>query len=131
MLPGNPAAESDAGAVPAGNAEGDAEDSSRYRTARQRAPMTVESLESATRRAEPSPDFTSEEKRNGAVAAYTATWNDCSDAALARTAKVHPSDLIKWKKGSLPSGSEKKARIEKALRNNEAPTLLAKRSVDG
>ena len=78
----------------------------------------------------PSPDFTSEEKRNSAVAAYTAVWNDCPDAALARTAKVNPSDLIKWKKGSLPVGSEKIARIENALRNNDAPTLLAKRSAN-
>ena len=96
----------------------------------QRAPMTAESSASATNLAEPSPDFTSEEKRNSAVAAYAATWNDCADAALARTAKVDPSDLIKWKKGSLPTGSEKKARIEKALRNNDAPILLAKRSAN-
>ena len=99
--------------------------------ARQRAPLTAESSASATNGAESSPDFTSEMKRNSAVAAYTAAWADCSDAALARTAKVNPSDLIKWKKGSLPSGSEKTARIERALRNNHAPTLLAKRSVDG
>jgi hypothetical protein len=92
--------------------------------------MTAESSASATNLAEPSPDFTSEEKRNSAVAAYAATWNDCADAALARTAKVDPSDLIKWKKGSLPTGSEKKARIEKALRNNDAPILLAKRSAN-
>jgi hypothetical protein len=94
--------------------------------ARQRAPVTAQSS-AATDRAESSPDFTSEEKRNGAVAAYRATWSHCSEAALARTATVDPADLSKWKKGSLPSGSEKKARIEKALRNNEPPTPAASR----
>jgi hypothetical protein len=98
---------------------------------RQSAPMTAESSASATNRAEPSPDFTSEEKRNSAVAAYTESWNRCSEAALARTAMVNPADLSKWKKDRLPNGPGKRARIEKALMNNEAPTLIAKRSVVG
>jgi hypothetical protein len=95
----------------------------------ERVPMTVESLASATNWPDPSPDFTSEEKRNRAMAAYTVAW-DCSEASLARTAIVDPADLSRWKKGSLPGGSDKKARIENALRNNDAPTLLAKRSAD-
>ncbi len=71
-------------------------------------------------------DFASEAARAKALADYIAHWT-CSEAALARTAPVNPADLSKWKKGLLPAGSEKKARIEKALRNNDAPVLLAKR----
>jgi hypothetical protein len=63
----------------------------------------------------------SEEGRSNSLAAYTTTWN-CSEAALARTARVDPADLSKWKKGSLSGGSDKSARIENALRNNEPPT---------
>ena len=95
----------------------------------ERVPVTVESSGVGHQLANPSPDFTSEEKRNRAMAAYTVAW-DCSEASLARTATVDPADLSKWKKGSLPGGSDKKARIENALRNNDAPTLLAKRSAD-
>ena len=69
----------------------------------------------------------SEAQRIDAVAAYTQSWQ-CSGAALARTARVHPGDLSKWKKDKLPVESDKKARIEKALKNNEAPTPSAKRS---
>lgn len=83
--------------------------------------------QSTKARGDASIDFTSEEKRNNALAAYTAAWNDCSEAALARTAIVDTADLSKWKKGSLPSGSEKKARIEQALRNNDPPTSATKR----
>jgi hypothetical protein len=99
------------------------------RAAGQRAPMTAESSVPVANRAEPSPDFISEEKRNRAMAAYTAAW-DCSEAALARTAMVDPADLSKWKKDRLPAGPGKRARIEKALTNNDAPTLLAKRSAN-
>jgi hypothetical protein len=74
-------------------------------------------------------DFTSEEGRNSAVAAYAEYWK-CSEAGLARTAKVDPADLSKWKKGLLPPASDKKARIENALRNNDAPTLIPKRPTD-
>jgi hypothetical protein len=71
-------------------------------------------------------NFTSEAERIDAVVAYTKSW-PCSEAALARTARVDPADLSKWKKGRLPIESAKKARIEKALKNNEAPTPSAKR----
>jgi len=74
-------------------------------------------------------NFTSEAQRIDAVAAYTKSWK-CSEAALARTARVDPADLSKWKKDLLPVESDKKARIEKALRNNEGPTRLVKRSRD-
>jgi hypothetical protein len=66
-------------------------------------------------------DFTSEVQRIDAVAACTKFWQ-CSEAALARTARVDPADLSKWKKGLLSAASDKKARIEKALKNKEAPT---------
>jgi hypothetical protein len=71
-------------------------------------------------------DFTSEAQRIDAVAAYT-KYPPCSQAALARTARVDPADLSKWKKGSLSSESDKKARIEKVLKNKEAPTPPFKR----
>jgi len=74
-------------------------------------------------------DFATETGRNSAVAAYKVVWI-CSEAALARTARVHPADLSKWKKGLLPPESAKRTRIENALRNNEAPTRIAKQSVD-
>ena len=71
-------------------------------------------------------DFGSESGRSNAMAAYTTFWTrpdlSCSEAALGRTAMVDPADLSKWKKGSLPAGSEKKTRIENALRNNKPPT---------
>ena len=71
----------------------------------------------------------SDSPRIDAIVAYTKSWQ-CSEAALARTARVDPADLSKWKKGLLPVESDKKARIEKALKNNEAPTPAAKRSPD-
>lgn len=74
-------------------------------------------------------DFISEAARNTAVEAYTSVWA-CSEASLARTAKVDTADLSKWKKGSLPAKSEKRTRIENALRNNDAPTPVVRRSVD-
>jgi hypothetical protein len=81
----------------------------------------------AARSAPSDVNFISEAQRIDAVAAYTKSWQ-CSDAALARTARVDPADLSKWKKDLLPVESDKKARIEKALKNNEAPTPPAKRS---
>jgi hypothetical protein len=111
----------------AGMKAADSENRTNRQPAKQYAPLTAESSAPITNRTEPHPDFTSEEKRNGAVASYTAAWN-CSEAALARTATVDPADLSKWKKGSLPSGSDKKARIEKALRTNTLPTPAANRT---
>jgi hypothetical protein len=71
------------------------------------------------------------EGRSSALAAYTRHWStnewSCSEASLARTAKVHPSDLSKWKRSRLPVKSEKRARIEKVLSNNEAPTPKTRR----
>jgi len=72
-------------------------------------------------------DFASDTTRMSMLAEYIKR-RACSEAALARTANVDPADLSKWKKGSLPARSEKKARIEKALRNDEPPTPLANRS---
>ena len=75
-------------------------------------------------------DFSSKAGRNTALAAYTKDWK-CSEAALARTARAHPADLSKWKKGSLPANSDKKTRIENALNNNAPPTLSKGRLSDG
>jgi hypothetical protein len=76
-------------------------------------------------------DFASEAGRINAIAAYTKRWKDdsgpCPEASLARTAIVHPADLSKWKKGSLPAGSDKKRRIEKALTDNARPTPAGER----
>jgi hypothetical protein len=74
-------------------------------------------------------DFTSEAGRSSAVAAYVKRWT-CSEAALARTATVDRADLSKWKKGSLAATSDKSARIEKALKNDDRPTPAPKRSED-
>jgi hypothetical protein len=74
-------------------------------------------------------DFSSDDGRSKAVAAYTQHWT-CSEAGLARTANVDPADLSKWKKGSLPADSDKKKRIETALRNNEQPTPAARKPAD-
>jgi hypothetical protein len=75
-------------------------------------------------------DFTSEAGRNKAVADYTKRWTTgqwtCSEASLARTAVVDKADLSKWKKGLLPPESDKKARIETALKNNDPPTPPAR-----
>ena len=71
------------------------------------------------------PDFASEAGRNCAVTAYATRWT-CSEASLARTATVDPADLVKWKKGELPATSDKKARIENALKKNEPPTPPAR-----
>jgi hypothetical protein len=67
------------------------------------------------------PAFTSEARRIEAVAAYCNAWQ-CSEAALARTAVVHPGDLSKWKKDLLSASSDKSVRIERVLTNQEAPT---------
>jgi hypothetical protein len=79
-------------------------------------------------------DFVSETGRISAIAAYIRHWTtdvwDCSEASLARTAKVHPADLSKWKKAMLPPGSDKKKRIEAALENNEHPTPPAERQAE-
>jgi hypothetical protein len=66
-------------------------------------------------------DFTLETQRIDAIATYIEFW-PCSEAALARTARVDPADLCKWKKGLLPAASDKKARIERVIKNMEAPT---------
>lgn len=71
-------------------------------------------------------DFASNAQRTAAIEAYKKSWQ-CSEAALARTARVNPADLSKWKKGLLPEGSDKKARIENVLMNNLAPTPCIKR----
>jgi hypothetical protein len=74
-------------------------------------------------------DFTSAVGRGCAVAAYT-RHRSCSQAALARTANVDPADLSKWKKGSLPSTSDKKTRIERVIKNNDPPTRAARPARD-
>ena len=66
------------------------------------------------------PDFATEGLRIIAVVGYRRKWM-CSEAALARAARVHRSDLSKWKKLRLPAGSDKSARIEKALTQNAKP----------
>jgi hypothetical protein len=88
--------------------------------------QTVTELAHSTDRASDPGDFASEAARASGLADYIERW-DCSEAALARTAAVDPADLSKWKKGSLPSGSDKKARIENAIRNNERATPAASR----
>jgi hypothetical protein len=79
-------------------------------------------------------DFTSEAGRIAAIEAYTHNWiidhGTCSEASLARTARVDPADLSKWKRGLLPVESDKAARIEAALRNNTAPTPAPKAPAD-
>jgi hypothetical protein len=66
------------------------------------------------------PIFSLKEQRREALANYTGQWA-CSDATVARTAMVDPADLSKWKRGLLPSKSDKKARIEKVLNNLTPP----------
>ncbi len=61
-------------------------------------------------------------QRSEAVAEYTRRWK-VSEASLARAANVDRADLSKWKSGSLSAGSDKKARIEKALLTNAEPVL--------
>jgi len=79
-------------------------------------------------------DFTSEAGRTAAINAYTHNWTTdhgtCSEASLARTARVDPADLSKWKMRLLPAKSAKAARIEAALRNNTAPTPAPKAPAD-
>jgi hypothetical protein len=65
--------------------------------------------------------FASTAQRIEALSVYCQA-QDCSEAAVARTARVAPGDLSKWKKGLLPVGSEKTTRIEGVLQNHEAPT---------
>ena len=67
-------------------------------------------------------ELDSEDARTNAITTYITHWG-CSEASLARAALVNPSDLSKWKKGGLLSGSEKAARIRKALAENEPPVL--------
>jgi hypothetical protein len=71
-------------------------------------------------------EFESSQGCTDALAAYLKCWTTkdwvCSEASLARTAKVDPADLSKWKKGQLPADSDKKARIERAIRNNDPAT---------
>jgi len=71
-------------------------------------------------------DFIEEARRVRSIAEYRERWSTgswkCSEASLARTARVDPADLSKWKKGSLPVGSGKARRIERVLKNNERPT---------
>ncbi|MGA2436011.1 MAG: hypothetical protein ABSG25_12060 [Bryobacteraceae bacterium] len=74
-------------------------------------------------------DLASEVARNSAVAAYKKHWV-CSEAGLARTARVDPADLSKWKKGLLTAASDKRTRIENALKNNDQPTPAPKHSED-
>jgi hypothetical protein len=69
----------------------------------------------------------SDAARQQAVTAYTQAWS-CSEASLARTAVVNPADLSKWKKGSLPLESDKKARIERVLKQNQPPRLASSRN---
>jgi hypothetical protein len=71
-------------------------------------------------------EFHSQVQRIEAVSAYTKSWH-CSEAALARTARVDPADFSKWKKDLLPAASDKKARIEKVLKSNAAPTRSEQR----
>jgi len=71
-------------------------------------------------------NFDSEAQRIEAVALYTSAF-ECSGACLARSAKVDRADLSKWKKGLLSAVSDKKARIEKVLTNQVAPTPPRKR----
>lgn len=85
--------------------------------------------ESEPRWPDPALDVVSETGRSKALAAYVGHWK-CSEASLARTAKVDTGDLSRWKKGDLPSGSDKKARIETALRNNAPATPVSKRPAD-
>ena len=73
--------------------------------------------------------FSSEQLRNEAVAAYVERWK-CSEAALARAARVHPADLSKWKYGLLPVGSDKVKRIEDVLRSNTRPVHASRPSAD-
>jgi len=92
-------------------------------------PSTVASAASEAVRSTAPEDgaFTSEPQRIASLAAYTGRWQ-CSEAALARTARVDPADLSKWKKGLLSATSDKKARVERVLKNAEAPTPLPKRA---
>jgi hypothetical protein len=79
-------------------------------------------------------DFTSNAGKSDAIERYGNHWTTdswtCSEASLARTARVDPADLSKWKKGSLPSGSDKAKRIEDVLRDNKRPTPTAPRTAD-
>lgn len=74
-------------------------------------------------------DLNTVDGRREALSGYVKSWN-CSEASLARTAVVNPADLSKWKRGSLPATSDKKARIERALRNNDPPLPPPKKRSD-
>jgi len=92
---------------------------------RGRSPKTVSSKPTTNSKESIADDFSTEARRNKAIASYKERWTEklgkCSDASLARSARVHPADLCKWKKSMLPSGSGKKERIEDALRNDTRP----------
>jgi hypothetical protein len=106
-------------------------DECRLTTGSRLAEQTQESASSDGGKRRENSEFASELERDRAVAAYVERWTTdqqaCSEASLARTATVDPADLSKWKKGRLPLESDKKARIEKALRNDDPPTLPARR----
>ena len=71
------------------------------------------------------PNLATELGRNAALEFYKQLWTTqdwkCSDASLARAARVDVSDMSRWKRGLLPDGSDKKMRIEEALRENTEP----------
>jgi len=71
--------------------------------------------------------FAEQPQRMSALEAYIKE-RQCSEAALARAANVDPADLSKWKTGQLPKGSDKKARIERALRTNVPPVRDRRKS---
>ncbi len=69
--------------------------------------------------------YATEEARRTALGDYLARWStatgQCPEASIARAARVDRADLSKWKKGQLPAGSDKKARIESVLTSNTPP----------
>jgi hypothetical protein len=90
-------------------------------------PSTARTAPEATSAAPPDDGaFATGEQRIAALGAYTARFQ-CSEAALARKARVDPADLSKWKKGLLARTSCKKDRIETVLKNQEAPAPRPKR----
>ena len=71
-------------------------------------------------------DFETIEGRCAALTAYTTEWSS-SEASLARAARVHPSDLSRWKNRGLSPESSKTARIQDALKKNSPPSPAGKR----
>lgn len=80
----------------------------------------------ATERLGEPPGFAIKEDRLAAIDAYMQRWN-CSQASLARTARVDPADLSRWKANRLQEGSDKRERIESALHQNLPPTPVSSR----